>query len=43
MWFRFHQGAIEIVIAKGDAKLGHLERMPGGSLTVFAMVPHFEV
>src|SRR5207342_2650342 len=35
VWFRWHDGAFEIVIAKGDVKLAHLERDPRCVLVVF--------
>jgi PPOX class probable F420-dependent enzyme len=41
VWFRFHDGAFEVVIAKGDVKLGHLARDPRCILVVFEAVPPF--
>jgi PPOX class probable F420-dependent enzyme len=41
VWFRWGEGAFEIVIAKGDVKLGHLERDPQCVLVVFEVVPPF--
>jgi PPOX class probable F420-dependent enzyme len=41
VWFRFHAGAFEVVIAKGDVKLGHLARDPRCILVVFESVPPF--
>lgn len=41
VWFRFHDGAFEVVIAKGDVKLGHLARDPRCVLVVFEAVPPF--
>lgn len=41
VWFRFHDDAFELVIAKGDVKLGHLERDPRCLLVVFEAVPPF--
>ena len=41
VWFRWHDGAFEVVIAKGDVKLGHLARNPECSLVVFETVPPF--
>jgi PPOX class probable F420-dependent enzyme len=41
VWFRFEDGAFEIVIAKGDVKLGHLERDPRCSILVFEAVSPF--
>jgi PPOX class probable F420-dependent enzyme len=35
VWFRWHGGAFEVVIAKGDVKLRHLERDQRCSLVVF--------
>jgi len=29
VWFRWSDGGFEVVIAKGDLKLGHLARDPG--------------
>jgi PPOX class probable F420-dependent enzyme len=41
VWFRWFDGAFEIVIAKGDVKLGHLARNPECTLVVFETVPPF--
>ena len=41
VWFRFEDGAFEVVIAEGDAKLRNLERDPRCSLLVFETVPPF--
>jgi len=41
VWFRFDDGAFEVVIAKGDVKLGHLARNPTCILVVFEAVPPF--
>jgi PPOX class probable F420-dependent enzyme len=41
VWFRFHDGAFEVVIARGDVKLGHLRRDPRCSLVVFEATPPF--
>jgi PPOX class probable F420-dependent enzyme len=41
VWFRFHDGAFEVVIAKGDVKLAHLARDPQCILVVFEAVPPF--
>ena len=41
VWFRWHDGALEVVIAKGDVKLRHLARNPECSLVVFETVPPF--
>jgi len=38
VWFRWHEGAFEVVIAKGDVKLRHLARRPDCSLVVFETV-----
>jgi PPOX class probable F420-dependent enzyme len=35
VWFRFADGAFEVVIAAGDVKLRHLERDPRCGLVVF--------
>ncbi|HEY6561817.1 MAG TPA: pyridoxamine 5'-phosphate oxidase family protein, partial [Polyangiaceae bacterium] len=40
VWFRYHEDALEVVVAAGDVKLQHLARDPSASLTVFeATVP----
>lgn len=41
VWFRWRDDAFEVVIAEGDVKLGHLERHPECSLTVFETVRPF--
>jgi Pyridoxamine 5'-phosphate oxidase len=41
VWFRWHEGAFEVVIAKGDVKLRHLARRPECSLVVFETVRPF--
>jgi PPOX class probable F420-dependent enzyme len=41
VWFGWSGGAFEVVIAKGDVKLRHLERRPECSLVVFETVPPF--
>jgi len=41
VWFRFHDDAFEVVIAKGDVKLAHLARDPQCILVVFEAVPPF--
>jgi PPOX class probable F420-dependent enzyme len=41
VWFRWTGGAIEVVIAVGDVKLGHLARDPRCVLVVFESVPPF--
>jgi PPOX class probable F420-dependent enzyme len=38
VWFRWNDGAFEVVIAKGDVKLRHLARRPECSLVVFETV-----
>jgi PPOX class probable F420-dependent enzyme len=38
VWFRWHEGAFEVVIAKGDVKLRHLARRPECGLVVFETV-----
>jgi PPOX class probable F420-dependent enzyme len=35
VWFRWHEGAVEVVIAEGDPKLRHLRRDPRCVLVVF--------
>lgn len=35
VWFRLHDGALEVVIANGDIKLKHLARRRECTLTVF--------
>jgi PPOX class probable F420-dependent enzyme len=41
VWFRWTGAAFEIVIARGDVKLQHLERDPRCVLVVFETVPPF--
>ena len=41
MWFRWSDGAFEVVIAEGDSKLRHLARDPRCVLVVFETVPPF--
>jgi hypothetical protein len=41
VWFRLNDGALEVVVADGDVKLGHLARRPEASLLVFEAVPPF--
>jgi PPOX class probable F420-dependent enzyme len=41
VWFRFHEGAFEVVLAEGDVKRQHLRRTPTCSLVVFEAVPPF--
>jgi PPOX class probable F420-dependent enzyme len=41
VWFREHDGAFEVVIAEGDAKLAHLRRDPRCALVVFETEPPF--
>ena len=41
VWFRWTGDAFEVVIAKGDVKLGHLTRDPRCVLVVFEAVPPF--
>lgn len=41
VWFRYRDGAFEIVIAEDDVKLGHLRRDPRCSLVVFEAVRPF--
>jgi PPOX class probable F420-dependent enzyme len=41
VWFRWADGAFEIVIAEGDVKLRHLARDPRCVLVVFEAVPPF--
>jgi PPOX class probable F420-dependent enzyme len=41
VWFRFEDGAFEVVIAEGDVKLRNLERDPRCSLLVFETIPPF--
>ena len=41
VWFRWHEGAFEVVIAEGDVKLRHLARDPRCALVVFEAVRPF--
>jgi hypothetical protein len=41
VWFRFHAGAIEIVLAEGGVKRKHLARTPRCILVVFEVVVPF--
>ena len=41
VWFRWAEGAFEVVIADGDVKLRHLARDPRCILVVFESVPPF--
>lgn len=41
VWFRFHEGAFEIVLAEGDVKRQRLDRTPQCLLVVFEAVPPF--
>lgn len=41
VWFRFENGAFEVVIAAGDVKLRHLARDRRCGLVVFETVPPF--
>jgi PPOX class probable F420-dependent enzyme len=41
VWFRFHDGAFEVVLAEGDVKRQHLARTPRCILVVFETVPPF--
>lgn len=41
VWFRWHAGAFEVVIAEGDLKLRHLARDPRCALVVFEAVRPF--
>jgi PPOX class probable F420-dependent enzyme len=41
VWFRWNEEAFEVVIARGDNKLRHLERDPRCVLVVFEAVPPF--
>jgi PPOX class probable F420-dependent enzyme len=41
VWFRFADGAFEVVVAEGDVKLAHLDRDPRSALVVFEAVPPF--
>lgn len=41
VWFRWHDGSFEVVIAEGDVKLRHLARDPRCALVVFESVRPF--
>lgn len=41
VWFRFHDGAFEVVLAEGDVKRQHLARTPRCLLVIFETVPPF--
>jgi hypothetical protein len=41
VWFRFHEGAFEVVLAEGDVKRQHLAQRPDCLLVVFEAVPPF--
>jgi PPOX class probable F420-dependent enzyme len=41
VWFRWADGAFEVVVAEGDIKLRHLARDPRCVLVVFEAVPPF--
>jgi PPOX class probable F420-dependent enzyme len=41
VWFRWNEGAFEVVIAEGDVKLRHLRANPECVLVVFESVPPF--
>ena len=41
VWFRFHDGKFEVVLAEGDVKRQHLARTPRCVLVVFEVVPPF--
>jgi PPOX class probable F420-dependent enzyme len=41
VWFRWLDGAFQVVIAEGDVKLRHLARNPECVLVVFEAVPPF--
>ena len=41
VWFRWVDGAFEVVIVEGDVKLRHLARDPRCGLVVFEAVPPF--
>ena len=41
VWFRFHDGAFEVVLAEGDVKRRHLMRHPRCLLVIFEAVPPF--
>ncbi|MGZ4354638.1 MAG: TIGR03618 family F420-dependent PPOX class oxidoreductase [Gaiellaceae bacterium] len=41
VWYRWSDGAFEVVVAEGDVKLRHLARDPRCVLVVFESVPPF--
>lgn len=41
VWFRFNEGAFEVVLAEGDVKRQHLARTARCLLVVFEVVPPF--
>jgi PPOX class probable F420-dependent enzyme len=41
VWFRYNDDSLEVVVAEGDVKLGHLARDPRCVLVVFEAVPPF--
>jgi PPOX class probable F420-dependent enzyme len=41
VWFRYAEGAFEVVVASGDVKLRHLGRDPRCGLLVFEALPPF--
>ena len=41
VWFRFHDGAFEVILAEADVKREHLRRTPSCLLLVFEAVPPF--
>lgn len=41
VWFRFDDGAFEVVLAEGDVKRRHLARTPRCLLVIFEAVPPF--
>jgi PPOX class probable F420-dependent enzyme len=41
VWFRYESGTFEVVIARGDVKLRHLEREPRCGLVIFEAEPPF--
>jgi len=41
VWFRFHEGVFEVVLAEGDVKRRHLAERPECLLAIFEAVPPF--
>jgi Pyridoxamine 5'-phosphate oxidase len=41
VWFRFHEGVFEVVLAEDDVKRQHLARTPACVLVIFEMAPPF--